>query len=106
MNCKRWEIYFALVPHEDDPLVKERHPILVINSQKAFILSYAMTSTNRGSIGTEYQLQYWKEAGLDHQTSVRLHRIIKIPPKDIESYVGELQLADQFRIMRKLQDMR
>ena len=105
MSFKRWSIYFAIVPHEDDPNQKERHPILVINDQKAYILSYGMTSTNRGSLGTEYQLQYWKEAGLDHQTSVRLHRIIKISKSDIQEHVGELQLADQLRITRKLQDM-
>ena len=102
MTFERWDIYFALVPHEEDPSVKERHPVLIWNETEAFLITFGMTSTYRGDRGMEYQLKDWALSGLDHETSVRLHRYVQIDKNDVQEKVGTVQFADRLAIERKL----
>ena len=102
MAYERWEIYYAQVPFQEDPSKSSRHPILIWNETQAFVASYKMTSTNRGSQGMEYRLKEWKEAGLDHETSVRLEYAVRIDPAGIQEYVGKIQPADKLGIEKKM----
>ena len=60
---KRYEIWYANVMFEDMPESKQR-PVLVWDD-RAFVIAYKMTGTDRGDHKDEYEIKYWKEADTD-----------------------------------------
>ena len=68
-----------------------------------FLVAYKMTGTNRGDSQDEYQIRYWKEAGLDKPTSIRLRKVLKLTKDDLLYKIGELdkreRLSFDFRIL-------
>ena len=102
MSYKRWDIYFAMAPHFENPNISTRHPVMIWNENTAFLIAFKMTSTDRGNEGKEYRLQEWKAAGLDHETSIRLIMPVRIDKSQIREYVGTIQSIDRFKIEEKL----
>lgn len=98
-KIKQWEIWYANVKFEDGDEFKQR-PVLVYNNVTFAIMSYKMTSTNRGDNIIEYQVKEWKEAGLSTPTSIRIEKVLKLEEKDFVRKIGQLTAADimQFRL--------
>lgn len=98
---ERYEIWRAKVKFEDSPEIKER-PVLIWND-KIFIIAYKMTGTDRGDGKDEYRIKFWKEAGLDKPTSVRLQKVLRLEKKDLLYKIGELdkreRLTFDFRVL-------
>ena len=98
-KIKRWEIWYADVKFEDSDEIKRR-PVLVYNNVTFAIVSYKMTSTDRGDGVTEYRVKEWKEAGLDNPTSVRIDKVLRLKEQDFIKKIGQLTVADimQFQL--------
>ena len=98
---ERYEIWRAKVKFEESDEVKER-PVMIWNNQ-VFLIAYKMTGTDRGDGQDEYRIRYWKEAGLDKPTSIRLRKVLKLTKDDLLYKIGELdkreRLSFDFRIL-------
>lgn len=98
---ERYEIWRAKVKFEESAEIKER-PVMIWNDH-IFLVAYKMTGTNRGDGQDEYQIRYWKEAGLDKPTSIRLQKVLKLTKDDLLYKIGELdkreRLSFDFRIL-------
>lgn len=98
---ERYEIWQARVRFEDSDTIKER-PVMIWND-RAFLIAYKLTGTDRGDDQDEYRIRYWKEAGLTKPTSIRLCRVLKLTKNDLLYKIGELdrreRLLFEFRIL-------
>lgn len=97
----RWDVCWANVKYEDSDKTKKR-PVLIINSNVAYILAFKMTHKERSS-ELEYQLQDWKAANLNEPTTVRLLKKIEFKPNDNLTYIGKLAKQDIDNIKKLLQ---
>ena len=102
---EKWDIWLANVRFEDNPEETKLRPVLVIDKQNMFILSFKMTShIPRQNFYGEYSIKYYKEAGLIKPTVIRLskkllllenefiHKIGKFHPYDINGVYKILNL--------------
>ncbi len=100
MKLNRYEIWDARVRFEDSDEIKER-PVLIWNNT-AFIIAYKMTGTDRGDDNEEYRIEFWKEAGLDKPTSIRIRKVLSLKESDLVRKRGSLDPRDilkfEFRI--------
>lgn len=98
---ERYEIWRARVKFEESDEVKER-PVMIWNNQ-VFLVAYKMTGTDRGDDQDEYKIRYWREAGLDKPTSIRLRKVLRLTKDDLLYKIGELdkreRLLFDFRIV-------
>lgn len=98
---KRYEIWRAKVKFEESDEVKER-PVMIWNGG-FYLVAYKMTGTDRGDDQDEYRVKYWKEAGLDKPTSIRLRKVLRLTESDLVQKIGELdkreRLLFDFRIV-------
>ena len=92
---KQYEIWRAKVRFEDSDEVKER-PVLIWNSA-AYVIAYKMTGTDRGDDADEFQVRYWKEAGLDKPTTIRIRKLLRLTEDDLIRIIGVLDKRDQLR---------
>ena len=56
-----------------------------------------MTSTDRGDNRDEFKVEYWKEAGLTKETTIRITRVLRLEKADLVSQIGELDYRDRLR---------
>lgn len=93
---KRYEIWWARVKFEDSPEVKKR-PVLIWNDCAFVLIAYKMTSTDRGDNRDEFKVEYWKEAGLTKETTIRITSVLRLEKADLVSQIGELDYRDRLR---------
>ena len=101
MKIKQWEIWWADVKFEESDEIKRR-PVLVINPQKAFVMSLKMTGTCRGDNSSEYVVREWKKAGLSKPTFIRLKGYLKLYSKDFHGKIGTLDPLDIYLLQLRL----
>lgn len=87
--------WWAQVRFEDTPEIKHR-PVLIWNDL-AYVIAYKMTSADRGDSREEFRIEYWKEAGLDRETSIRITKVLRLKQSDLISKIGELDFRDRLR---------
>ena len=92
---KRYEIWNARVRFEDEEKVKIR-PVMIWNDL-AYIVAYKMTGTDRGDDKDEFRIEYWKEAGLDKPTTIRIRKLLQLRETDVIDKRGELDPRDRLR---------
>lgn len=92
-TMERYEIWKANVKFEDSNETKTR-PILIWND-KAFLIAYKLTGTDRGDGKDEYRIRYWKEAGLSKPTSIRIRKVLKMGKEDLLYKIGELDKRER-----------
>ena len=97
---KKYEFWWAKVKYEDCDNVETR-PVLVIGNV-AYVMALKATKTDRGNEGTELRLLYWKEAGLEVETSVRLSKVLKLTEADMVEKIGNLDDRDRLRLELRL----
>lgn len=80
---------------EDTDEIKER-PVMIWND-RAFVMAFKMTSADRGDNREEFKLNYWKEAGLEKPTSIRITKILRLENNDFIRRIGRLDSRDILR---------
>ena len=98
---KKWEIWYANVKFEEGTGCKKR-PVLIYNETDYIVISFKMTSTNRGDNRDEYQVKEWLKAGLEKPTSVRLQKVLRLEESDFVNKIGRLTAADVMQIEQRL----
>ena len=95
---KKWEVWLAAVRYEDSYEIKER-PVVIYNNNVAIIVGLKVTSTQpREYCKGECELKYWKEANLDHCSTVRVSKHFKVSSTALRSKIGKLHPTDILRI--------
>ena len=94
-KIERFDIWQAAVKFEDEDVSKNR-PVLIWNNA-AYVIAYKMTGTNRGDDADEYQVRYWREAGLTKPTSIRIRKQLKLEKADLLYKIGTLDRRDRVR---------
>lgn len=92
---QKWDIWLANVRFEDNPEETKLRPVLVIDKQNMFILSFKMTShTPRQNFYGEYSIKYYKEAGLIKPTVIRLSKKLLLLENEFIHQIGRLHPYD------------
>lgn len=92
---QKWDIWLANVRFEDNPEESKLRPVLVIDKQNMFILSFKMTShTPRQNFYGEYSIKYYKEAGLIKPTVIRLSKKLLLLENEFIHQIGRLHPYD------------
>ena len=98
---KRYEIWDAYVKFEDSDQV-ERHPVLIWNETVVITIGFKITSTDRGDSEEEFRVVHWKESGLDHESSIRLRKQVRLEESDFIKKRGVLDEREQVRLRMRL----
>ncbi len=96
---RRWEVYLADVPFEEQADSKVR-PVLLLGACAAVIDCLKMTGQSPRP--GEYVLQKWEEAGLRKPTTVRISKRLALPENRLRRRLGMLQPVDIMEIERLL----
>ena len=90
---KRWEIYWADVRFEDTDGYKVR-PVVILNETVAFVVGFGVYSASPRPKTNDYVIRDWKQAGLDHQSTIRPDRLVSIDKNRVYEKIGELSKRD------------
>lgn len=104
-HCKpqKWELWWADVPYEDQPVVSKIRPVLVLENKGCYIIAGKMTSSPpRSEFDYEYAIQDWKGAGLAHETTLRLYKTLNLNESAFKRKIGDLQPVDLIEVMKIL----
>ncbi len=79
IEMKRWEIWEADVPYEENNGHKKR-PVLILSETKVMVVSLKMTShePRYHSMNGEYEVMKWREAGLEKPTVIQCSKRLKL----------------------------
>ena len=97
---KRYEIWYAKYKYQDCNHIEIR-PVMIWNDT-VFVISFKLTGTDRGDTKTEFQIQYWKEAGLAKPTTIRIEKVLRMDHSDFVNKIGELDPRDRLRFELRL----
>lgn len=94
MKIRPWELWWAEVKFEGSDDSKVR-PVIVVGKNVVAIFSLKVTSHEpRNKFYGEYELIYWKKAGLEKPSTVRISKFLKLKESDFISKIGDLEAAD------------
>ena len=92
---QKWDIWLANVRFEDNPEESKLRPVLVIDKQNMFILSFKMTShTPRQNFYGEYSITSYQAAGLVKPTVIRLSKKLLLLENEFIHQIGRLHPYD------------
>jgi len=100
-GLKKWDIWYANVKFEDSNDFKLR-PVLIYNETTCVVISFKMTSVDRGDNKTEYHVREWAKAGLSKPTSIRLDKVLRLQQRDFVRRIGRLSAADILQLELRL----
>lgn len=102
---KRWDIYWANFPYEDDPTQHKRRPVVIANHQTVYVLTLKVTTHEpRADDPFDYPLRYWQESNLPCNSVVRVSKLAKLSPNAFGDYIGQIQPYDAMMITRHMRD--
>lgn len=100
---KRWDLYWANVPYEDDPEQSKTRPVIIANDLCVYVLVLRVTThAARECDRFDYPLLYWDYAGLKRPSVVRISKLAKLRPEEIGDYIGSLRSADIQEIQHRM----
>lgn len=92
---KKWEIWLANVRFEDKPNESKLRPVLVIDKEDIYILSFKMTSHEpRQNDFIDYSIKFFQEAGLHKPTVIRLSKKLALLENEFVHKIGRLHPFD------------
>ena len=98
-----WEVWFAYVYYEDMPAEGKRRPVVILDDDMLCVTSAMVTTHKPRSFDyLDYELRFWKEAGLSCPSVVRLEHLRYLNNADFDTRIGRLQLGDISAIQQKL----
>ena len=90
----KWDIWVAKVWYDDHSGWKIR-PVMILDGSRCLVLSVGITSHSpRENYEGEYLIIDWKEAGLDHQSTLRLGDLLNIKKDNFRQRIGRLSDRD------------
>ncbi len=102
---RRWEIYWADAPFEDDPSLSKLRPVVILNDKIVYVLASKITSHEaRENAAYDYVLIHWEEAGLTKPSVVRVEKLLQLKPEQIKDRIGQLSLVDIAAIQKMMKD--
>lgn len=101
-RIRPWDIWWALVHFEDTDQVKRR-PVIILDTEEMFVISLKVTSHEARHQWGEYEILYWKSAGLPKPSTVRLTQILKLQYQSLDKPIGTLHSIDIVNIQDLLQ---
>ena len=99
IQINTWDVCLAEVGFDEIFEIKVR-PVLVVD-EAMFVLDCLMMTSQPPRFG-DYELQYWKEAGLSKPTVVRISKRLNLSKEAILRKFGSLQPADIVEIKKML----
>lgn len=97
---KRWEVWYADFPYDDDPGRSSDRPVIVLNTKPLVILSVKVTSHSiRVYDKYDTELKYWMAAGLTRPSVARISKVIYISKDRFRRKVGMLRPEDAKNIL-------
>lgn len=89
----RYEVWLASVRFAEKPVRKNR-PVIIRNWDDSGYSAIFVTTHPPRDVPGEYQLIYYKEAGLDNPSVARCSRILDLYEDDLICKFGKLHRAD------------
>lgn len=103
---QKWEIWLANVRFEDKPDEYKLRPVLVIDKENIYFLSFKMTSHKpRDNYFGEYSIQFFQEAGLKKPTVIRLSKKLLLLENEFINKIGRLHPYDINEVMKILKNI-
>lgn len=101
-QINKWEIWSAEYRYEDEPSISKRRPVLVIDDDCDFpvLLAKITSRLPRDGYFGEYSVRFWKEAGLNKESTVRLSKVLWAEEHDLKTKIGRLHPYDILQIER------
>lgn len=100
---QKWEIWLAKVRFEDKPDEYKYRPVLIIDNENIYIVSFKMTSQKpRNNYFGEYSVKFFKEAGLHKQTVIRLSKKLLLHKNELVNKIGRLHPFDINEVIKIL----
>ena len=106
-DMKRWEIWEADVPFEENKGHKKR-PVLILSEKEAIVFSLKMTSHDARyhKLEGEYEIMKWEEAGLKKPTVIQCSKRLQLKKEAFTGIqYGRLAATDIIGIQTMLQYM-
>ena len=94
-----WEIWYADFGYEESKESKDR-PALVIEIDGAFYVSAMITSHEQRNVWGDIDIAEWRKAGLDHESTIRLSRVLKLSREHFRKKIGVLSARDIDEVQR------
>jgi len=102
---RRWEIYWADAPFEDDPAQSKLRPVVILNDKIVYVLASKITSHEaRENAAYDHVVIHWEEAGLKKPSVVRVDKLLQLKPEQIKDRIGQLSLVDIAAIQKLMND--
>lgn len=106
-KMKRWEIWEADVPYEENKGHKKR-PVLILSETDMIVFSLKMTShkARYKKLEGEYEIMKWQEAGLEKPTVIQCSKRLKLEKSRFTGkQYGRLMATDIIGMQALLQYM-
>lgn len=91
---EKWDIYWAIVAYDDEPGKKKLRPVIIGYDGAAYIMSFYVTSQSPKPGYDCYPIKNWAKAGLQKQSVVRLDKMLRLQPDDVQDFIGHLSDID------------
>ena len=99
-----WDIYRAKVFFEDTDTYEPR-PILMLDEINNIYFALKITSNTKRMGLDEYNIKYWKEAGLIEPSNIRLSKFLIIKENLILKQYGKLHIIDRKNLIAQLRNL-
>lgn len=101
---KRWDVYWAEMPFEEDPSQTKLRPVIIAKDGIVYVLTLRVTSHEpREYDAYDYPLKEWKSANLNKPSTVRIRKLAKLAPNAIHDQIGTLHPTDTLEIQCRMQ---
>lgn len=102
---KRWDIYWANFPYEDDPTKQKRRPVVIAKDGTVYVLTLKVTTHEaRTHDPYDYPLRYWQESNLPSASVVRVSKLAKLPPSAFGEFIGQIHPYDAIMIQNRMNE--
>ena len=100
---KYGEVWLATFVFDDDESKYKARPVLVLGDYAVSLCGFKMT-TRKPRDEHEYEVKYWKEAGLSKPTTIRTSKYIPLTDEIMIRKIGSLQPYDLLNFRKKLKE--
>lgn len=96
---KRWEVWYAKFPYEDDRRIEKVRPIVVLKCTPKKIIAIKLTS-HKVRENSDIPIKKWKYTGLIKPTTARTSKCISLDRTKLLRRIGVLHNEDKREIVK------